>query len=137
VRVFFDTNVLVSAFATRGLCADLFSHVLLEHELVIGEVVLVELRRALRDRIKVPRTVIEEIHDLLREAVVVPKPREHLKLGISDPDDEWIVASAVAGRADVLVTGDSALLEAASRVPLPVVSPRGLWDVLRGNKPPK
>ena len=91
----------------------------------------------MRDRIKVPRTLIEEVDDLLREAVVVPKPREHLKLGISDPDDEWIVASAVAGRADVLVTGDSALLEAASRAPLPVLSPRGLWDVLRGNKPTK
>ena len=137
MRIFFDTNVLVSAFATRGLCADLFSYVLLEHGLVVGEVVLVELRRALRDRIKVPRTLIEEVDDLLREATLVPKPKEHLKLGISDPDDEWIVASAVAGRADVLVTGDSALLEAASGAPLPVLSPRGLWDVLRGNKPPK
>ena len=137
MRIFFDTNVLVSAFATRGLCADLFSYVLLEHGLVVGEVVLVELRRALRDRIKVPRTLIEEVDDLLREATLVPKPKEHLKLGISDPDDEWIVASAVAGRADVLVTGDSALLEAAPRAPLPVLSPRGLWDVLRGNQPPK
>jgi putative PIN family toxin of toxin-antitoxin system len=135
VRIFFDTNVLVSAFATRGLCADLFSHVLLEHELIVGEVVLVELRRALRDRIKLPRALIDEIHDLLRGAVLVPKPKAHLKLGIPDPDDEWIVASAMAGKADVLVTGDSALLEAASRLPLPVVNPRGLWDRLRANKP--
>jgi predicted nucleic acid-binding protein len=113
----------------------LFSHVLLEHELVVGEVVLVELRRALRDRIKLPRGLIDEIDDLLREAVLVPKPKAHLKLGISDPDDEWIVASAVAGKADVLVTGDSALLEAASSVPLPVVNPRGLWDLLRASRP--
>jgi putative PIN family toxin of toxin-antitoxin system len=135
VRIFFDTNVLVSAFATRGLCADLFSHVLLEHELVVGEVVLIELRRALRDRIKLPRALIDEIDDLLRHAVLVPKPRAHPKLGISDPDDEWILASAVAGKADVLVSGDSALLEAASRLPLPVVNPRGLWDRLRASKP--
>jgi putative PIN family toxin of toxin-antitoxin system len=135
VRIFFDTNVLVSAFATRGLCADLFSHVLLEHELIVGEVVLVELRRALRDRIKLPRALIDEIDDLLRDAVLVPKPRAHLKLGIPDPDDEWIVASAMAGKADVLVTGDSALLETASRLPLPVVNPRGLWDRLRASKP--
>jgi putative PIN family toxin of toxin-antitoxin system len=137
VRVFLDTNVLVSAFATRGLCAELFSSVLLEHELVVGEVVLTELRRALRDRIRMPRRLIEEIDDLLREAVLVPKPREHLNLGISDPDDEWIVASAVAGRADALITGDSALLAAASRAPLPVLSLRGLWDLLRENKRPK
>ncbi len=134
MRIFFDTNVLVSAFATRGLCADLFSHVLLEHEMIVGEVVLVELHRALRDRIKLPRGLIDEIDDLLRDAVLVPRPKAHLNLGISDPDDEWIVASAVAGKADVLVTGDSSLLEAISRLPLPVVNPRGLWDRLRASR---
>ncbi|HJX65545.1 MAG TPA: hypothetical protein VJ860_16520 [Polyangia bacterium] len=85
MRIFLDTNVLVSAFATRGLCADLFSHVLLEHELVVGEVVLIELRRALRDSIKLPRALIDEIDDLLREGMLVPKPKAHRKLGISDP----------------------------------------------------
>ena len=34
VRVFLDTNVLVAAFATRGLCADVVRTVLAEHELV-------------------------------------------------------------------------------------------------------
>jgi predicted nucleic acid-binding protein len=41
----------------------------------------------------------------------------------------------MAGKADVLVTGDSALLEAARSLPLPVVNPRGLWDRLRASKP--
>jgi predicted nucleic acid-binding protein len=49
LRGFLDTNVLVSAFATRGLCADVLRHVLTEHELLTGEVVLAELRRALRE----------------------------------------------------------------------------------------
>jgi predicted nucleic acid-binding protein len=40
VRVFFDTNVLVSAFLARGLCADLLRLVLTEHTLVTSEVVL-------------------------------------------------------------------------------------------------
>jgi uncharacterized protein len=40
VRVFLDTNVLVSAFATRGLCADLLELVLLEHDLVLGRWVI-------------------------------------------------------------------------------------------------
>ena len=54
MRVFFDTNVLAAAFATRGLCADLFAHVLLEHELVVGEVVLRELRNKLKTKLKLP-----------------------------------------------------------------------------------
>jgi uncharacterized protein len=131
VRVFFDTNVLVAAFATRGLCADLFAHVLLEHELVVGEVVLRELRSKLKSKLKLPGTTIDEIDALLRESPVVPRPASHLRLGISDGDDEWVVASAVAAGADVLVTGDAAVLKVAARAPSRIVSPRGLWEVLR------
>lgn len=132
MKIFFDTNVLIAAFATRGLCADLLSHVLLEHQLVVGEVVLDELRDKLRTKIRLPKRTIEEIELLLRESIVVKKPKKHLSLKISDPDDEWIVASAVAGGADVLVTGDAAVLKVARRAPLPVVNPRGLWEMLRG-----
>ena len=46
-------------------------------------------------------------------------------------DDAWVVATAVAGRADALVTGDVALLAAARVAPLAIVSPRGFWERLR------
>ncbi len=71
--------------------------------------------------------------DALRDQTLFTTPPEHLSLGISDPDDEWIVAEANAGHADVLVTGDAALQKAARRSPVPIVSPRGLWEMLRGN----
>lgn len=137
MKVFFDTNVLLAAFATRGLCADLFAHVLLEHELIIGEVVIDELREKLRVKFKVPKRSINEIEDMLRENEVVPRPKNHLGLKIADPDDEWIVASAVAGGADVLVTGDAAVLKIAKRAPLPILNPRGLWELLRASDPGK
>jgi hypothetical protein len=47
LRVFLDTNVLVAAFATRGLCADVLRLVLVHHELVTSAVVVAELQRAL------------------------------------------------------------------------------------------
>jgi putative PIN family toxin of toxin-antitoxin system len=128
--VFLDTNVLVSAFATRGLCADVMRVVLAEHQLITGEVVLSELRKALSRRIKLPAATIEDILVLLREQEVVPKPRKPSDLPIRDPDDRWILASAVAGRADVLVTGDRDLLDIAAKAPLPVLEPRAFWDLL-------
>lgn len=135
MKVFFDTNVLLAAFATRGLCADLFAHVLLEHDLLVGEVVIRELRSKLRTKLKLPKRTIDEIETLLRDQVVVRTPEKHLRLKISDPDDEWIVAEAMAGDAHVLVTGDAALHKLGARAPLPIVSPRGLWDTLRSAKP--
>jgi len=135
VKVFFDTNVLIAAFATRGLCADLFAHVLLEHDLVVGEVVLGELRTKLRTKLKLPKKTIDEIEAQLRDSVVVKTPAKHLGLRISDPDDEWVVASALTGGADVLVTGDAAILKLGKRAPLPILSPRGLWELLRGPEP--
>lgn len=132
MRVFLDTNVLVSAFATRGLCADVFRHILAEHDLITGEVVIVELRRVLRDRIKIPAPMITAIEQLLRDHTVVPKPPEPHTLPIRDTDDRWVLASAVAGEVDVLVTGDSDLLSIASQAPIKIVDPRGFWIMIRG-----
>ena len=131
MRVFLDTNVLVAAFATRGLCADVMRVVLAEHRLITGEVVLIELRKALGRRIRLPAATIEDILALLREQEVVPKPRKPSELPIRDPDDRWILASAMTGGADVLVTGDRDLLDIADKAPLPILNPRAFWDLLR------
>jgi putative PIN family toxin of toxin-antitoxin system len=135
VRVFLDTNVLVSAFATRGLCADVMRQVLAEHELVIGEVVLRELRKALRVKLKLPPATVTAIEELLRESEVIPRPRTPSELEVRDPDDRWVLTSAIAGRADVLVTGDRDLLEVAARSPVRIIDPRGFWTLLRKSPP--
>ncbi|MFC1573122.1 putative toxin-antitoxin system toxin component, PIN family [Candidatus Eisenbacteria bacterium] len=137
MRVFLDTNVLVSAFATRGLCADVMRQVLAEHVLVTGEVVLRELRKALRVKLKVPAETIEEIEHFLRECEVVPKPSAPSAVKVRDPDDRWVLASALAGQADVLVTGDKDLLTLGKQAPLRIVDPRGFWTLLRKSPPRK
>ena len=131
MRVFLDTNVLVAAFATRGLCADVLRIVLAEHDLITGEVVLGELHDVLAKRLRLPPGTVADIMALLRAQEVVPKPANPSSLPIRDPDDRWILASAVAGGADVLVTGDQDLLDIAAKAPLPILNPRGLWDRVR------
>lgn len=132
MKVFLDTNVLVSAFAARGLCADLMRLLLAEHEELTGEVNLTELRRVLRRRFKAAPTQVDRVEQLLRDQTVVAKPAALLSLKVRDAADAWVLASAVAGSADLLVTGDQDLLVLASRAPIPILAPRGAWERLRG-----
>jgi putative PIN family toxin of toxin-antitoxin system len=136
VRVAFDTNVLVSAVATRGLCADVFNLVLAEHELIVGETVIAELKRVLRQKMRVPREIIEEFEALLRQEGTVVGKTKALPVAIRDKSDVPVLSEAVAGNAEVLVTGDRDLLEIAGALPLQVLTPRGLWEQLRKDEPP-
>ena len=131
MRVFFDTNVLLSAYTARGLSADLFRLVLTEHELLTGEVSLLELERVLGKRFRVPTSEVASVERELREHTIVPRPDKILELKIRDDDDAWVLASAVLGHADALVTGDEDLLDVAELAPLPILSPRDCWRWLR------
>ncbi|MGH7564203.1 MAG: putative toxin-antitoxin system toxin component, PIN family [Gemmatimonadota bacterium] len=131
MRVFLDTNVLVSAFATRGLSSDVVHLVLAEHELVTGETNLSELRRVLQDRIGLPHGEVRAVEELIRGQTVVPRPDQAPEIEIRDPDDRWVLASAIAGAADILVTGDKDLLSVAEQFAIPIVNPRGFWERVR------
>jgi len=131
VKVFLDTNVLVSAFVARGLCANLFRYLLAEHEILTGEVNLVELQRILRDKFGATAEQAAMVESQLRDQTVVPKPGARPIVRVRDRDDEWVLASAMAGAADMLVTGDKDLLSVANAAPFPVVTPREAWERLR------
>jgi putative PIN family toxin of toxin-antitoxin system len=131
LRVFLDSNVLVAAFATRGLCADVLRTVLSEHQLILGEVVLAEFRRALSKKLKLPADRIRAAEAVFDGIPVVPKPKKPSPLKIRDASDRWILATAVAGRAEILVTGDDDLLSVAGESPIRIVSPRAFWELLR------
>lgn len=133
MRVYLDTNVLVSAYATRGLCDDILHAVLAEHQLVIGEAAISETRRVLRKKIRLSTEVVAEVEAFLRQQAAVIADPPPLLIRLRDPDDLVILAEALAGKADVLVTGDRDLLEIAAHAPLPIVTPRGMWELLRAN----
>jgi putative PIN family toxin of toxin-antitoxin system len=132
VKVFLDTNVLVSGFATRGLCADVIRLVLAEHELITADVVLSELKRVLKHKIELPGGQIQEILAFLESQTVQPKPISPPSIPVRDEDDRWVLASALAAKADVFVTGDKALLDVATQVAdLVITDPRGFWSLAR------
>ena len=131
MRVFLDTNVLASAIATRGICADVLQVTLAEHELVLGEKVLTELSRVLRTKFRVTPEDTDETDTFLRREAEVIAEAPRLGIQFADADDITVLEQAVAGQTDVFVTGDRELLEAELKLPLRVLSPRGFWDLMR------
>jgi putative PIN family toxin of toxin-antitoxin system len=136
LRVFLDTNVLVSAFATRGLCADLFRMVLSEHELLLSPTVIAELTRTLSEKIRLPEQTVRDVVALVSaSATLLAEPAHVPPLAVRDPDDAVILGEALASQAEVLITGDKDLLELGDIPRLRILDPRGFWHLLRAQRP--
>jgi putative PIN family toxin of toxin-antitoxin system len=128
VKVFLDTNVLASAFTTRGLCADVVLLIIEEHELVTGEVVLKELRIVLQRKFGVPPETVTQIESFLRQYHIQPMPTQLPNLPLKDRNDVIVVASALDAGAEIVVTGDGEILR-LSQQPVRLVSPRDFWTL--------
>jgi len=134
MRVFLDTNVIVSAVTTRGLCADVLRIVLAEHDLITSHGVLKEVERVLRDKFGVTEALVAEYLELLGQDAILAAASSLPRLRIKDKADIEIVAAAVAAHADVLVTGDREVQELNSVSGMRVASPRAFWDELTANQ---
>jgi uncharacterized protein len=128
VRVFLDSNVLVSAFSTRGLCVDLYERLLTEHQIVIGEPVIAEVLDVLRRKYRVSAPLLKKVEAELRLLQVVPAQVSAPNLPIRDREDPWIIACALHAKAECFVTGDAELLALAQVDTLPIISPRSFWN---------
>ena len=136
MRVFLDTNVLVSAFATRGLSADLFEVISIEHELATGRRVLKELWKALHGKLKLPAARCAEAIELVSsEAAVVVEEATPADCG-ADEDDRLVLGEAIACQAEVFVTGDRALVSLGTVGTMQILTPRQLWELLRKDEGP-
>jgi putative PIN family toxin of toxin-antitoxin system len=131
VRVLLDTNVLASAAATRGLCADVLREVLTSHELLTSAQVLSELKRVLRTKFGVAQDLIDDFISLMREDTVLAEPGQLPKVQIQDQDDLPILSAAISAGADVFVTGDKEILDIGRIEKLAILSPRQFWEKLK------
>jgi predicted nucleic acid-binding protein len=105
--------------------------VLAEHELVFGDVILAELRRVLTTKFKMPADRLALIEAVFAPFPCLPKPDEPGPTTIRDVADRWVYATALAGQAEVLVTGDRDLLAVAADAPFRILEPRAFWELLR------
>jgi putative PIN family toxin of toxin-antitoxin system len=134
MKIFLDTNVLASAAATRGLCADVLRLVFASHQLFISEQVLKELRTVLKLKFGVSQDLIDDFIWLLQQDTVLTEPAHVPGIELQDKDDLSILAAAIAAGAEVLVTGDKELLHLGHIEELEILSPRQFWEKLKAQQ---
>jgi putative PIN family toxin of toxin-antitoxin system len=134
MKVFLDTNVLVSATATRGLCADVFRLTIEHYQLVISEHLLTELERTLRTKFRAPKDLIDDTIWLLRQDTLLAAAEPLVSIDLKHRGDRLVLSAAINGGADVFITGDHELLELGKLRGVAVLSPRQFWEKERGQQ---
>lgn len=116
MRVVADTNTVVSAFLWGGMLRALFAAArdqkitLLTSHVLIAELEEIITRAKFAKRLTLVRTSFEEIMgDYITLAQLV-HPKTVPQVIMSDPDDDHVLACALAAQADLIVSGDTDLL---------------------------
>jgi putative PIN family toxin of toxin-antitoxin system len=131
VRIVLETNVLIAAFIARGVCHQLLEHCISHHDLVISEFILDELREKLIVKFKYTAEVTDETMNLLRSQMEVVSPSPLDKSVCRDADDDNILAAAVAGKCECIITGDKDLLVLNQFQGIDILSPSDFQEYER------
>lgn len=131
MRVVLNTNVIIAAFAARGLCSEVFEVCLTGHTIVISEHILSEVERGLVKKIHLPRNMADSIIDYLRDVAEMFEPQVIECSPCRDTEDLKIIGTAVSGNAQLIITGDDDLLTLKKFMKINIVTPREFWNRLR------
>ena len=135
MRVVLDSNVIVAAFATRGICSALFEYCIENDEVVLCDEIVAEVERVLIKKVGVPKAVVRDIVAYLRDHTEVFKPQPVEPTACRDKSDLPILGVALSGSCGHIVTGDTDLLSIGEWAGVEIVSPRKYWQRVRQGKP--
>lgn len=128
MKVVLDSNVILAAFATRGLCAEIFEHCIERHDIVISRQIIDEVSANLLKKFKMPQDKISMITDYLIEFCITFKTDPEPEKICRDPDDDGILNLALISSSEFIVTGDKDLLVIENYKGIKIVTPRSFIE---------
>jgi len=128
VNLLLDTNVLVAALMARGSCSEVLEHCVRHYAIVSSQSLLDELRdvltRKFRQRVVDVRTVVRLFEDTF--TLVAPEPFKSPVCRY--PDDDVVLATAIAARCTAVISGDQDLLVLGPFHDIRVIAPAAFWQ---------
>ena len=138
MRLVLDANVFVSALISRkGAPAKLLEYWQEERfDVVISPAILQEVQRVLhypklQQRYQLPEEGIQRLLRLLRRQAIGVEPSEELTVIQHDPTDNRYLECAIAGEADIIVSGDHHLVELGEYQGIQLLTPAGSLALLK------
>jgi putative PIN family toxin of toxin-antitoxin system len=131
MKIVLDTNVIVAAFATQGLCHAVFEMCLDRQDICLGTDILKEVADALKRKLKVPPQVVQTTLEYLREHSIVLHIKPLNERISRDQNDDHIIALAEQSTADYIVSGDQDLLVLKKHKGIPIIQPRQFWEIMK------
>ena len=114
MRLVLDTNVLIAAFISEGVCHELLEHCFLKHEVVLSNRILKELDETLQEKFKFSNQESDQTLELIRSRAILVEPKPLPKEVCRDSDDDWVLATGTAGGCQAIVSGDKTSLSSGS-----------------------
>jgi uncharacterized protein len=131
MKIVLDANVVVAAFAARGLCESLFEHCLGKHDILLSQPLLDEVSKNLAKNVKLDRRIVKDIEQLLRKSATLLEPASVATDACRDASDLHILGLAKSGKADYIITGNEDLLTLKRFGRCRIVTPRQFWSLMQ------
>ena len=129
MRIVIDTNVLIAAFISRGVCNELLEHCVLHHDVVLSQFILDEFEDNLTGKFKFTRREAIAAVTLLKSRCSVVATQSLPSPVSRDPDDDNVIATAISGTCGYIITGDKDLLELGKTGEILIISPNDFWQI--------
>ena len=130
MRVVFDTNIFVSALVLPGSRADAALKRVIDDidQLVVSKAVIDELLTVLARKFARDADELARLAVLLSDLARVVRPRGRID-ALQDEADNRILECARTGKADLIVTGDKAMLELGHYREIKIISLRDYLEL--------
>lgn len=125
LKIVLDTNVIVSAITCGGKPQLIFNLILSgQIKGYLSRFIITEVCSVLREKFRFSEEKIEQAEDLLKTSFTVTEPRFSIKIIKACPEDNKILACALAAKADYLISGDKKHILLLKKIKnIPILSP--------------
>lgn len=127
MKFLLDTNVLIAAFISSGICHEVLEHIIRNHKLVLSDFIVNEFKSKLLSKFQYTEKEVDEALTLLLTRAEMAQVSPLQSRVCRDADDDNILASADSAKCDCIISGDKDLISLKQFQNIKIIPPSEFW----------